>query len=156
MNNTVSLIGSKEDVIKMVQVIAEKVERLVSGTVGRELPITYLTIFSHHPHEYNRFVEWASELGIKSEVNNGVRFALNEPIQTAGGAIKSVRIRKPDPYRSQIGCADVRVEDYSQFKSEEVPKYAENLRLIERPEYDMIEFFDFNCNDVLAYVLSNQ
>lgn len=149
-------LGSKEDIIKIVQVIGEKVERLVKDTIGRELPITYLTIFSHHPHEYNRFVEWASELGTKSEVNNGVRLALKEPIQTAGGAVPSIRIRQPDPYRSQIGCADVRVENYKKFKAEELPKYPDNLRLIERPEYEMIEFFDFDANDVLAYVLSNQ
>jgi len=154
--NPVAPIGSKEDVVKIVQVIAEKVERLVSKTIGCELPITYLTIFGNHPHQYNRFVEWASVLGTKSEANNGFRFELKEPIQTAGGLVKSIRIRKPDVYRSQIGCADVRVEDYSKFKSEELQKHPENLRLIERPEYDMIEFFDFDENEVLAYVLSNQ
>lgn len=154
--NPVSPIRSKEDIITIVRVIAEKVECLVSRTIGRELPITYLTIFSHHPHEYNRFVEWTSELGTKSEANNGVRFALKEPIQTAGGAVKSIRIRQPDPYRSQIGCADVRVEDYKKFEAEELPKHPDNLRLIERPEYGMIEFFDFDANDVLVYVLSSQ
>lgn len=152
----ISPIGSKEDIIKIVQLIAEKVEHLVSKTIGRELPITYVTIFGKHPHQYNRFVEWASELGTKSEANNGFRFELKEPIQTAGGLVKSIRIREPDVYRSQIGCADVQVEDYLKFKSEELPKHSENLRLIERPEYDMIEFFDFDNNDVLAYVLSNQ
>jgi hypothetical protein len=154
--NNISTAGSKEDIVKIVQLIAEKVEGLVSRTIGRDLPITYITIFGNHPHQYNRFVEWASELGTKSEANNGVRFELKEPIQTAGGLVKSIRIREPDVYRSQIGCADVKAGDYSKFKSEELPKHPESLRLIERPEYDMIEFFDFNDNDVLAYVLSNQ
>jgi len=147
-------LGTKDDIIKIVKVIAEKAEDLVRLTIGRELPITYLTIFSHHPHEYNRFVEWVTEIGIKSDANNGVRFALQKPIQTAGGEVVNIRIRKPDPYRSQIGCADLKVDNYDSFKMEELFKYPDNLRVIERPEYEMIEFFDFNTNDVLAYVVS--
>src|SRR5262249_38610073 len=106
-------------------------------------------------HEYNRFIEWASDLGTKSEANNGMRFALFEPIQTESGPIAHLRIRQPDPYRSQIGCADFHVENYRKFKEEELSKHPENLRLIERPEYEMIEFFDFDNNDVLAYIVSN-
>lgn len=147
-------LGSKEDIIKIVEVIAQKVESLVQHTIGHELPITYVTIFSHYPHEYNRFVEWASELGTKSEANNGVKFTLKEPIQTVGGTVTSIRVRQPDPYRSQIGCADVQVENYTSFKAKELSKYPDNLRLIERPEYEMVEFFDFDANDVLAYVVS--
>lgn len=148
-------IGSKDDIVGIVKVIAERVEALVQRTIGRQLPITYLTIFSHHPHEFERFLEWASELGSKTDANNGFRFMLNEPVQTVGGPVASIRIRRPDPYRSQIGCADVEVKDYANFKATELSKYPDNLRLIERGEYEMIEFFDFDSNDVLAYVLAS-
>ena len=150
----VSPIGSKEDIIKITQVIVEKVESLAKRTIGHELPISYLTIFSHTQHEYNRFVEWTSELGTKSEANNGVRFSLKNPIKTIGGEITQIRIRKPDPYRSQIGCADLQVDNYTLFKSEELPKHTDNLRLIERHGYEMLEFFDLYSNNVLAYVVS--
>ena len=146
--------GSKEDIIKIVQVIAQKVENLIQRTIGHELPITYLTIFSHNKNEYNRFIEWLSELGIKSEANNGVKFELKKPIETVGGEIKNIRVRNPDPYRSQIGCADVKVENYDSFKNEELPKHPDNLRIPEHPKYEMIEFFDLDSNDVLAYVMS--
>src|SRR6266481_7362016 len=140
------MIGSKEDIIKIVEIIADKIENLVKKSIGRELPITYLTIFSHNTHEYACFIEWSNQLGAQSEANNGLKFLLNKPIQTNSGIITNIRIRKPDPYRSQIGCADVYTEDYDLFRAEELPKYPDNLRLIERPEYDMIEFFDFDSN----------
>lgn len=148
-------MGSKEDIIKIVQLIAQKVEGLVREVIETELPITYVTIFSHHPHEYNCFIEWANELGKKFEANNGVGFDLKKPIDTVGGKVKSIRIRQPDPYRSQIGCVVLKVEDYKNFKAEKLLKHTKNLRLIVRPEYEMIEFFDFDRNDVLAYVLSS-
>ena len=81
-------------------------------------------------------------------------FALKNPIKTDGGDIVKIRIRKPDPYRSQIGCADLEVEDYAKFKAEQLSRHTDNLRLIERPQYEMLEFFDFDLNDVLAYVVS--
>jgi hypothetical protein len=146
--------GSKEDLLKIIEVVAEKTASLVERTIGRSLSISYLTIFSHHAHEYERFIGWAEELGQKSEANNGLRFVLNNPIQTKVGAIEHIRIRKPDVYRSQLGCADFEVEDYGAFKRYELPKYPNNLRLIERPEYEMLEFFDFDNNDVLAYIIS--
>lgn len=149
-------IESKENIIKKVQIIAEKVENLVSKTTGYNLPITYLTIFSHTQQEYKNLLDLCSKLGIKSEANNGFKFLLKEPIQTIGGFIKNIRIREPDPYRSQIGCADVQVQDYTKFKLQEITKHPENLRIIKRPDYEMIEYFDLNTNDVLAYVMSNQ
>jgi hypothetical protein len=146
--------GSKEEVIKIAQVIAQKVENLVQRTIGRELPISYLTIFSHTPQEYSRLVELMSELGTKSEANNGFKFMLTNPINTAGGDIGLIRISKPDTYRTQIGCADLDVDSYASFKMTELPKHPDNMRLIVRPEYEMLEFFAFDSNDVLAYIVS--
>jgi hypothetical protein len=53
----------------------------------------------------------------------------------------------------QVGCNDFEVQDYKKFKAEYLPKHPSNLRLIERPEYEMVEFFDPDY-DVLAYVVS--
>jgi hypothetical protein len=147
-------IGSKEDVVKIVQLIAEKTSRLVENTIGRTLPITYLTIFAKHEHEYVRLLEWTRALGTPSETNNGFRFSLNQPIQTIAGDISMIRIRKPDPERPQLGCADFEVEDYESFKTNELPKHPEHLKRIERTDYEMIEFYDTQANEVLAYVVS--
>ena len=93
---------SKEDLLKIASAIAEKTAGLVERTVGRPLPISYLTIFTHHPHEYERFIKLATELGQKFEANNGFKFALHEPLQTKGSAVECIRIHKPDVYRSQL------------------------------------------------------
>jgi hypothetical protein len=146
--------GSKEDLIKIAELIAKKTASLVERTIGLSLPISYITIFTHAQYEYERFIEWAQELGQSAEANNGLKFQLNEPLQTANGTVTHIRIRKPDVYRCQLGCADFKVEDYVTFKEEELPKHPENLRLIERPEYEMLEFFDFDTNHVLAYIVS--
>ncbi|MBI2232344.1 MAG: hypothetical protein HYU56_00315 [Candidatus Aenigmarchaeota archaeon] len=84
--------------------------------------------------------------------NNGLRVRLKKPINVSGHSILFLRIRKPDPYRMQVGCNDFVVENYKTFKKGYLTKHTQNLRLIERPEYEMIEFFhpDF---DVLAYIV---
>ncbi|MBI5452447.1 hypothetical protein HY945_03215 [Candidatus Gottesmanbacteria bacterium] len=83
--------------------------------------------------------------------NNGPRVALREPIKVGENTIIHLRIRKPDSYRMQVGCNDFDVPDYETFKNENLSKYPNNLRLIKREDYEMVEFFhpDF---DVLAYV----
>jgi hypothetical protein len=108
---------SKEDLLKLASLIAEKTTHLVEETIGRSLPIGYLTIFSHTPTEYERFVAYAHELGESSDANNGLKFNLHEPLKTQSGAVSQLRIRKPDVYRSQLGCADFTVEECETFKT---------------------------------------
>lgn len=146
-------MDSKENIIKIVQTIASKVENLVERTIGKRLPITYLTIFSKTPYEYGKLVEWASDLGEKLDTNNGIQFVLKESIETAGGRITRIRIRKPDVYRSQIGCADLEA-NFKTFKENELPKHPDNMRVPSHLTYEMIEFFDYEPNDVLAYIVS--
>ena len=88
---------------------------------------------------------------LKSE-NHGPLVELSTPLKLTNGELKLLRIREPDPYRMQVGCSDFIVPDYQEFKNQFLGK-SENLRLIERPDLELIEFFhpDF---DVLAYVLS--
>lgn len=147
-------ISTKEELLAAVASIAEKVEGMVMKTIGRQLSIVYVTIFTHRAAAYDRLVELGSNLGKRTDANNGEAFILYEPFSTAGGKVGKIRIRKPDPYRSQLGCADLKVEDYVSFKEHELARHPQNLRLIVRPEYEMIEFFDMDSNDVLAYVLS--
>lgn len=147
-------LGSEEDIRKIATYVANKAASLVERVLGEKLPILYVTIFAKTPHEFERFVEWASVIGSKSEANNGYRFSLKEPIQTTAGQVKHLRIRYPDIYRSQLGCADFEVSDYKTFKSEKLAKHPDNLRLIERPEYEMLEFYEYVPNEVLAYIVS--
>lgn len=95
----------------------------------------------------------AKTLGNLFNENNGPRVALHEPIKVGENTITHLRIRKPDPYRMQVGCNDFDIPDYETFKNEHLLRYQNNLRLIKIGSYEIIEFFhpDF---DVLAYVVS--
>ena len=51
------------------------------------------------------------------------------------------------------GCNDFEIPNYKVFKNEHLSKHSKNLRLIERKDYEMIEFFDPDF-DVFAYIVS--
>ena len=146
-------LTSRKNFLRAIQYVARETSRLMQRTIGRELPITYLTIFAHRHEEYERLVAFATELGKPEETNNGLRFNLKEPIRTRSGDLKRLRIRKPDPYRTQVGCADYDVGDYTDFRDKHLAKHPYNVRLIERPGYSMLEFHDPDF-DVFAYVMS--
>jgi hypothetical protein len=78
---------------------------------------------------------------------------LSEPIIVNANTITHLRIRKPDKERPQVGCNDFDVPDYSTFKEQYLPLYPDNLKLIKRPEYEMIEFSHPDY-DALSYVVS--
>ncbi len=139
--------------VKSVKYIATQTTKLCEKTIGKTLQINYLTIFSHYQEEYENLIKLLQSLGSSRPTNNGIRFELNEPIEVVGQKIKSIRIRKPDPYRTHVGCNDFAVVNYQEFKEKYQKPENKNLRLLVRQEYEMIEFFhpDF---DVLAYVVS--
>lgn len=143
-----------ENISKVVSSVASKSSRLIEKTLGKRLPIAYLTIFAHGASEYDDLTKQAGELGGRSEANNGLNFLFRKPIETEAGTVSLIRVRQPDPYRSQIGCADFTIENYEEFKRIELPKHPKNMRVIERPDFEMIEFFDLEKNDVLAYIVS--
>ncbi len=70
------------------------------------------------------------------------------PLQTVAGPLQLLKIRKPDPTRTERGDADFTVSDYPTFKA----KYLQRpgFRLIERPEMEMVELVDLTFN-VRAY-----
>ena len=149
-----SPILNKKLLIKAIKYTATQTQKLCKKAIGKELPIKSLTIFAHYPHEYERLIKILYDLGSLHNEHNGPRVVLKVPIKVAQNTISYLRIRKPDPYRMQVGCNDFEVEDYRTFKSKYLTKQAKNLRLIKRPDYEMIEFFDPDF-DVLAYVVSS-
>ncbi len=149
-----SPIQDKDTLLRAVEYVATRTSELASKIVGRSFPIKYLTIFSHDQSEYETLVKILAELGAPYDENNGPRVTLLEPIVVGGNTITRLRIRKPDPNRPQVGCGDFET-DYESFKNKCLATHPENLRLIKRPTYEMIEFFDPE-SDVLAYVVSSE
>lgn len=143
----------KEELIEKAKYIAEQTTKLCEKVIGRPLPISSLTIFSHTNEEFENFKTSLSSMGVPYNENNGPRITLNEAILVGSNKIIHLRIRKPDAERPQVGCNDFDVENYGDFKNKYLAGHQDNLRLIVRPEYEMIEFFDPEF-DVLAYVVT--
>lgn len=146
-------IENLQELIKVVQTIAFETSAMAQKTLGRTFPITSLTVFSHSDLEYRLLTAHLKNLGEPYNYNNGPRIKLAEPIIAGDNQVAYLRIRKPDIDRPQLGCNDFET-DYELFKKEYLNKYPENLNLIIRPEYEMIELQDDKF-DVLAYIVSS-
>lgn len=149
-----SPIKSKDKLYEAVDYVAVKTTKLCEKIVKDKYPISTLTIFSHYPDEFEQLKKILFELGELDHENNGPFVKLYKPIQLSNNKLELLRVRQPDPYRMQVGCNDFEVPDYKEFKKQFLDENPDNLRLIVRPKYEMIEFFDPDY-DVLAYVLSN-
>jgi hypothetical protein len=149
-----SPIRNEKELVRAAKYVASQNTKLCKKVIGKSLPITSLTIFSHYEDEYKRLEAIVLKFGKPYRGYNGVLVILNKPLKAGRHAITHLRIRKPDPYRMQVGCSDFVVKDYQGFKAR-FSKHLQNLRLIQRDEYEMIEFFDPDF-DVLAYVVSKE
>ena len=121
---------------------------------GETAPITSLTIFAHYPAEFEILKKIQAEMGTQVGDVLGPRVVLHEPIVVEGGAITHLRIRQPDPYHGQVGSNDYDIADYATFKEKFLAAKPNNLRLLVRPDYELIEFWDPDF-DVTGYVLSD-
>ncbi len=149
-----SPIHSQEELFEAIQYISSNITGLCKKITRNEYLISSLTVFSHYPEEFEKLKRILLGLGKLDHENNGPFVRLYKPIQLPKNKLQLLRVRQPDPYRMQVGCGDFIVPDYEGFKKKYLEKTKNNLRLIKRLEYEMIEFFDPDY-DVLAYVLSN-
>jgi hypothetical protein len=165
-----SPIDNQAQLIEAVEYIAQDVAKLYFKSTGEMFNdlIESLTVFSHYPEEYDNLKDIVKRLGEPYNENNGPRIKLHQPIVVKLGKVeenskyenyttnvKYIRIRKPDPYRMQVGCADIKDDfDSQDFESAVAwPDEDKSPRLIKRREYNMLEFFDPDV-DVLGYIVS--
>lgn len=147
------MIQDKESLVEAVQYVAIETSKLAKKIVGRTFSIKSLTIFAHSQSEFEVLTKILANMGKPYNYNNGPRVELREPITVGDNQITHLRIRQPDPERPQVGCNDFDA-DYQLFKKNYLSNHPDSLRLIKRPEYEMIEFYDPHF-DVLAYVVSD-
>lgn len=149
-----SPMTTAEDLSEAARYIATMTTQLCKKITGSSFPIPDITVFSHYSEEFEKLKKIVQTLGSFVKENNGPFVKLREPLRVVGSEISLLRVRHPDPYRSQVGCNDFQVPDYDAFKHTYLTeKYQHNVRVFQRPEYEMIELFDPEY-DVLAYVLS--
>lgn len=140
---------TKEELEKMIQLIVSQAKELKNKHIGGdESPVNYVAIFSQNDEEYKNLLEAVKIIGdTVLETETGPLFKII-PLNTAAGALKLVKIRKPDKSRPERGDADFTVDDYSKFKKEFLDK--EGFKLIKRENFEMIELVDSEFN-VRAY-----
>lgn len=150
-----SPIRTLDQIKQALRYVSSEGTKLGERAVGEQLSIDYLTLFAHYDGEYRGLVSQLKELGKDEPANHGIRIALHQPMIIETQSIALIKVRQPDPYRTQVGCCDFKVPDYQSFKNKYLFQAQANLRLIERPGYEMIEFFDPDF-DVFAYVVSKK
>jgi hypothetical protein len=149
-----SPIKDGEELLAAVLYVAEHNTQLCRKVLGEELPIRSLSVFAHYDDEYQLLCSMLADMGEAVGDNNGSRVRLREPIMIGEHTITYLRIRRPDADHPQVGCSDFEVPDYQEFKAKNLASHPDNLRLLVRTDYELIEFFDPDF-DVLGYVLSD-
>lgn len=129
---------TKDDLFNLVRYIANQTVSLKNKYIEEELPIDYLTIFSHSEQEFADMKNIMSSIGEIIDDNNGPVYRLNTPISVTTGKLSFLRIRHPDLDRPQKGCDDFWVGNYEEFKDKYLGRFSKNMALIKRPSYEMI------------------
>ncbi len=117
-------------------------------------------VFCHYDDEYDRLKSIREKLTEPSDNPNQKYFRLHEPITVVAiddipeTTYTHLYIRKPDPYRYQVGDVDFYLEqdEYTALKQSLVDgKSIRGARVFDRVDLDMIELYDPDI-DTLAYV----
>ncbi len=138
-----------DELKKLVQENVAEARRLnAAHTSEVDAPVNYACIFSQRAEEYEEMVKTAHELGpIVEDTAMGPVFHI-APLMTDAGALRLLKIRRPDPKRPERGDGDFTVADYEKFKKTYLGQ--PGFHLIKRPKMEMIELADPAFN-VLAY-----
>ena len=133
----------------LIQGIVAEARRLSEAHIlERALPVNYACIFARNQSEYENMIDQADRLGqIVDDTQTGPVFKI-EPLPTAAGELRLLKVRRPDPARPERGDADFTVPDYPVFKSSHLGK--PGFKLVERKDMEMIELGDTGF-DVLVY-----
>ena len=134
---------------KLVQNIVKKSCKLKDKyTDEHTAPVNYACIFSQNQDEFETLIKLTNKIGkIIQETPTGPLFKI-QPIKTTSGNLKLLKIRNPDETRPERGDADFTLSNYSKFKK--IHLQEDGFRLIERPNFEMIELMKSDLN-VRAY-----
>lgn len=155
-----SPIKNKEELLKAIQYLHFAACKLCKQTLGYYLPNAgNLGIFCHYDEEYEILTKIRKEITNESSNWNQKYFKLYQPIvipaqdEISETTYTYLYVRKPDPYRSQVGDIDfyLEPEKHKELKDELLAgKKIKGARIFPGGE-DMIELFNPNI-DVLDYV----
>lgn len=129
------------DLKSLIQEIVEKGRELKDRhTSEKNAHVNYACIFAQNQDEYDTLLATTQKMGrIIQETPTGPLFHIN-PLDTAGGKLRLLKIRVPAKTHPDRGDADFTVEDYATFKKTSLAK--SGFKLIERSDIEMIELMD--------------
>lgn len=156
-----SPIKDEQTLIKAIEYTHFGCYELCKQSFGVYLPNAgNIGIFCHYDHEYEYLTQVRKKLTIASDNYNQKYFKLIKPITVAAKddvpetVYDYLYIRRPDPYRSQVGDVDFYLDpkEYLKLKKEMLDgKQVPGARVFDRPDLDLIELYNPDY-DALGYV----
>ena len=141
---------NEEDLESLIRDIVSEARNLFEKhTDQKDAKVHYCCVFSQSDGEFEKLNVAVNGIGgrILKETPTGPMYQI-QPIETVAGALRILKIRKPDPTRPERGDADFAVSNYPEFKEKCLGRLGFNL--IEREDFEMIELMDTDFN-VRAY-----
>jgi len=156
-----SPIKNQKELFEAIKHIHFECHKLCKESFGKYLSNAgNIGVFCHYEKEYKNLIKLQKKLTDQSDNINQKYFKLHEPIiifakeNIPETTYTYLYIRKPDPYRYQVGDIDFHLEPqkYSKLKQSILSgKKVKGARVFERSDPDMIELYDPDI-DVLGYV----
>jgi len=156
-----SPIKSRAELLEAIAHIHFSCFALCKQALGRYLPVAgNMCVFCHYDDEYAFLTSLRKEITEETGNIDQKYYLLHEPIviSTKGDVPETtythLYIRKPDPYRAQVGDDDFVMEkaEYEKLKASlTTGKPRLGIRMFERPGWDMIELYDPDV-DALGYI----
>lgn len=155
-----SPITSKTSLEECIRYVHEACHRLCYKHFGEYLPVSSnIGVFCHYQDEFAYLTKLREELTDSNIHYNNKYFKLHEPIHIPAkngipaATYKYLYIRKPDPYRPQVGDVDFVLEptrhkaladtlDTEEFKNDArmFGRLAENMIELWNPDYDVASY----------------
>lgn len=158
-----SPITDKTALMECIQYLHETCHELCHKHFGEYLPVAgNIGVFCHYPGEFAYLTKIREELTDQAVHYNNKYFKLYEPIHIpAKGAVpaatyKYLYIRKPDPYRAQVGDVDFVLEParhQALAATLDTEEFRNDARMFGRAEENMIELWNPDY-DVAAYLVT--
>ncbi|MFA5302929.1 MAG: hypothetical protein WC393_00130 [Candidatus Nanoarchaeia archaeon] len=120
---------------EIVNEIVKEANNAITNVISEKLLIDFVDIFPKNEFERKELLEEIKkDSKLLESTKTGEIFRLHLPIKTIYGPLNLIKIRIYDEKRTQRGAPDFKVNNYESFKK----KY-NNLKLIIRKKYEMIE-----------------
>ncbi len=148
-----SPIKTDEDIQASLKYIQQELRRLSALVMDEVLPINTLKIFAHYDEEYDYLKKWIDRIGDVDDASSETSYyvAPKTTIKINEDPIEFVGIRKPDPYRSHVGCGDYVVPNFEELKDKYLGS-SPYIRQVPHAKYEMLELFHPDI-DVLGYIV---